>query len=228
MERGCPGGGGWHGGKRPARGRRSRWRWTEVTAMKVVNQPGGLDGVAPTGLPRPGRRWLVLGLLAVFPSTPSWCEPPHQPSRPPDEKSIILPPVRLATDCTPCSTSQSTNSSSCGVVVRKTRTLGAPSARAGPQTQCSVLPTSIPATNGRIVGNDVTATGRFFFLDFVLFAMYSPRVRRWLRPEVAIVTDSDLGECLRGEPPQQASPVKDGLLGPKLALGHRAPTGIGV
>jgi hypothetical protein len=34
--------------------------------------------------------------------------------------------------------------------------------------------------------------------------------------------DSDLGECLRAGFPQ-ASPMKDGLLGPRLLLGHMAP-----
>jgi hypothetical protein len=44
--------------------------------------------------------------------------------------------------------------------------------------------------------------------------------RRGPRPEVATVLDSDLGECSRGRA-TRTSPMNDGLLGPKLALGQQ-------
>src|SRR5262249_38797847 len=51
----------------------------------------------------------------------------------------------------------------------------------------------------------------------------SPPWRRWSRPEVAVESDSDLGERIGGEPiTTDTSPMKDGLLGPKLALRHTA------
>jgi hypothetical protein len=102
--------------------------------------------------------------------------------------------LSMATDCTSCSTNQSTSASSCPVVERKTRTLGCPSSRAGPQTQCSSLPMSTPATIGRMTGSEARPVGPFL-LDRLRFLMYPPPKRRGLRPEVAIYGDSDLGEC---------------------------------
>jgi hypothetical protein len=105
--------------------------------------------------------------------------------------------LSMATDSTFCSTNQSTSSFSCPVVVRKTRTFGGPSARTGPQTQCCVLPTSMPATIGRMTGREPGSLRFFFSLDSLCLLTYPPPVRQGLRPEVAICGDSDLGECVR-------------------------------
>jgi hypothetical protein len=71
----------------------------------------------------------------------------------------------------PCSASQVTSSSSCDVVVPNTRTLGSPSARAGPQTQCSRLPTSIPATMGRMACSAIGTPRLLVLLDSPAFFM---------------------------------------------------------
>jgi hypothetical protein len=57
------------------------------------------------------------------------------------------------------------------VVVPNTRTLGLSSSLGGPQTQCSLLPTSMPATFGRMTGSALGLQAVFFLLDFSLFAI---------------------------------------------------------
>src|SRR2546427_285877 len=75
----------------------------------------------------------------------------------------------MATDSTPWWASQSASSVSWSVVVPKSRTFGLPSALvAGPHTQCWALPTSRPATLGRMTGSDVGRGVSFFRLPVFL------------------------------------------------------------
>ena len=70
--------------------------------------------------------------------------------------------LSMATDSTRCATSHAARACRSSVVVPNARTLGVASVRAGPQTQCSALPISMPATRGRTTGNAVgIAAGRF-------------------------------------------------------------------
>jgi hypothetical protein len=82
--------------------------------------------------------------------------------------------LSMATDFTRCSASQSASAFSSTVVVPNTRTFGV-SPCGGPQTQCCVLPTSMPATSGWITGSAAGVAPGFFFLllrssGFVMFA----------------------------------------------------------
>lgn len=134
--------------------------------------------------------------------------------------------LSMATDFTCCSTSQSASWFSSKVVVPNTRTFGE-SPCGGPQTQCCVLPMSMPATSGWITGSAIGDLVVFFFLllrpsGFVMFAF----VRRLVPARGGSDLDSDLGESLLAAN-EQTSSMNDRHLGPKLNKGHEAPVNDG-
>jgi len=75
-----------------------------------------------------------------------------------------------------------TRSPSASVVVPEPRTFGVPSALAGPHTQCSELPTSSPATMGRMAGSGGRRVARAFDCPCSWERSYTHHVWRGPRP----------------------------------------------
>src|SRR6516225_4141380 len=132
----------------------------------------------------------------------------------------------MATDSTRWSASQSASSCSWSLVVPKHRTLGWPSALAGPQTQCSELPTSRPAPRDRMAGSEVGTGVALFRRPFVLGTVIAAPPcgggsdPRWRSTWILTWESAHAG------PPACTSSINDGRLGPKLGLGHACSNGL--
>ena len=141
-------------------------------------------------------------------------------SMPQDSSSSVGNPIHVgathAADSTPCSSNQSASCCNCGMVVPKVRTFGFPGP-SGAHTQCSRLLRSIPATWGWIRDKAAEPLRCAFVLTFLLFCM---RLTGAMAPARVGVVVRIL--VLR-RASVEASLMNDGLLGPRLALGHGAP-----
>ena len=107
--------------------------------------------------------------------------------------------LSIATDSTCCATSQSARACSSSVVVPELRMLGVASVRAGPQTQCSALPISMPAhLRPHARATPWASPVRFLLLLFSCSTIATSVVAMAAGPEWHDRGDSDLGECRRG------------------------------